>query len=317
MMKPANCHNRNSVLLATCRHILAGLLGCLLLASTLGAQNTPTRSILDPIGRSLQVPLRPQRIIALAPNITEILFDLDLQPQLVGVTRFSDYPPAARNLPKVGSYVRLDLERIVQLRPDLCVGIKDGNPRVVVERLDQMGIPVFAVDPRDLKSLMQAILAMGDLTGKSKRAQAIVGNMRERIENIKAQAALATFRPRVFFQIGIAPIVSVGSDTFIHELITLAGGQNTAAGNTPYPRFNQEQVIALAPDVIIITSMARKAVFEEVRTRWQRWPSIPAVRNEAIYLEQSNLFDRPTPRLVEGLELLFQILQEVRHASQP
>ena len=125
---------------------------------------------------------------------------------------------------------------------------------------------------------------------------------------MKSLISQDTYRPGVFFQIGISPIVSVGTDTFLHELIVLAGGKNLADGKTPYPRFSREQVLALAPEIFIVTSMARQAVFERVKAEWRRWPSMPAVRNERIFLVDSNLFDRPSPRLVDGLEMLIKLI---------
>jgi len=252
----------------------------------------------------LTLSIDPRRVIALAPNITEIVFALKQEHRLVGVTQFSDYPDEARKLAKVGSYVQLDIERIVALRPDLCLAIKDGNPRAVVARLESMQIPVYALDPRNLHSVMETILAIGRLLNAENTARDLVQTMQARIVRVQQKVSQASSRPGVFFQIGISPIVSVGKETFIHELIEMAGGTNLAAGNTPYPRFSREQVLGLSPEVIIITSMARAAVFERVKAEWYRWPSLPAVRNQKIFIADSNLFDRPSPRLVDALELL-------------
>jgi iron complex transport system substrate-binding protein len=128
--------------------------------------------------------------------------------------------------------------------------------------------------------------------------------MRSRIQRVTARLVGTGHRPRVFFQIGDAPIVSVGTKTFAHELIGLAGGDNVAAGKTAYPRFNREQVLALSPDVIVISSMDRAGSIEQARQEWARWPSVPAVRDGRIHLVDSDIFDRPSPRLVEGLEQL-------------
>lgn len=264
--------------------------------------------VTDLLGRSVKVPADPRRVIALAPNITEIIFALKQEHRLKGVTQFSDYPVEARKLPKVGSYVQLDIERIVALKPDLCLAIKDGNPRTVVERLESMGIPVFAVDPRNLHSVMQTILAIGRLMQVEHTARDLVQTLQARVGRIQAKVSQAASRPGVFFQIGVSPIVSVGTDTFIHELIEIAGGTNLAAGNTPYPRFSREQVLGLSPEVIIITSMERAAVFERVKDEWSRWPSMPAVQNRKIFIVDSNLFDRPSPRLVDALELLANLI---------
>ena len=267
-----------------------------------------TTTVTDLLGRQVEVATSPARVIAFAPNITEIIFALGQGSRLVGVTRYSDYPLLAARLPKVGSYVHLDLEKIVALRPDLCIAIKDGNPKVVIDRLEALGIAVYAVDPRDLDTVMETIQQIGNLLGAKERAVELVGSMRSRINRVAERVATATARPRVFFQIGISPIVSVGTETFIHELIELAGGQNVAAGDIAYPRFSREQVLSLSPEVFIITSMARDAIFEKVKADWSRWPNMPAVRDQRLHLVDSNVFDRPSPRLVEALELLVRLI---------
>ena len=268
------------------------------------AANVDARLVRDQSGREVSLPDDPGRVVSLAPSITEIVFALGEGNRLKGVTQHCDFPPEARSLPGIGSYVHPDLERIVALRPDLCIATRDGNPRDVVERLEALGIPVYVVNPRDLDTVVSTLVEVGQLLNAEGRARDLANGMRERIERVKLRVAGAERRPRVFFQIGVVPIVSVGTDTFIHELITTAGGENTAAGPTPYPRFSREQVLMLSPEVIIITSMTRGQVFEEVRDEWKKWDSLPAVRNERIHIVESNLFDRPTPRLIEGLELL-------------
>jgi iron complex transport system substrate-binding protein len=267
-----------------------------------GSAWAQSRTITDLVGRTVTVKTDLQRIVALAPSITEIIFALEQQHRLKGVSRFSDFPAEAKQYPKVGSYVQLDVERIVALQPDICIGIKDGNPIVAVQKLEAMNIPFFAVDPNDLADVMESILAIGDLLGATDKARSIVADMRDRIDVVKQKTKHVLKKPGVFFQIGISPIVSVGNATFINELITLAGGANVAAGANPYPRFSREQVISLGPDVMVISSMARATIFEQVKAQWMQWPAIPAVRNQAIHIAPSNIFDRPTPRLVVGLE---------------
>ncbi len=266
------------------------------------------RTITDQLGRPVSLPDDPQRVVSLAPNITEIIFALGQQHRLKGVTRYSDFPDEATKLPRVGSYVNLDLERIVALKPDLCIAIKDGNPKAVVKRLESLKIPVYAVDPRNLEAVMQTILEIGNLLNAGENANALVQNLRSRIQRVKSLVAKTALKPGVFFQIGISPIVSVGTHTYIHELIGLAGGKNLAQGPTTYPRFSPEQVLSLSPEVFIISSMARTGAFDRVKARWNRWTDLPAVRNERIFLVDSNLFDRPTPRLVDALELLVRLI---------
>jgi iron complex transport system substrate-binding protein len=262
----------------------------------------------DQLGREIRLPDDPRRIVALAPSISEIIFALGQQDRLKGTTQFSNYPPEAANLPKVGSYVRLDLERIVALNPDLCIAIKDGNPKTVIDRLQSLNIPVFAVNPRDLESLLQTILRIGNILNASAKAKTLVEDMRNRMKQVDTLVSRIDRRPRVFIQIGISPIISAGSNTFIHELIVRAGGINVAAGNSAYPHFSREQVLALAPDVLIITTMARSGAFEKAKADWNRLSHMPAVRKKRIYTVNSDVFDRPSPRLFDALEILTRLL---------
>jgi iron complex transport system substrate-binding protein len=286
------------VLFSVITGMIAGHLAC-------GAD---TLAVTDLLGRSMVIPVHPMRVISLAPNITEIVFALGEGSRLVGVTTYSNYPADAEHIPKVGSYVRLDIERIVSLSPDLCLAIKDGNPKEAVTRLESLGIPVYAVDPRNLESVMETLIKIGHLLGADGKARLIVKDMRDRIHRIENRVHQTNDRPRVFFQIGISPIVSVGSQTFIHKLIEQAGGRNVAEGPVPYPRFSKEQVLGLSPEVIIITSMARDAVFDQLKAEWRQWTSLPAVRNNRIFIQESDLFDRPSPRLVDALEVLARLI---------
>ncbi len=271
-------------------------------------KRSDAKTVTDQMGRHVTVPKKPERIVSLAPSITEIIFALDQGHRLKGVTTYSDFPPEAQKLPKVGSYVQLNLEKIVALKPDLCIAIKDGNPVAVARRLESLKIPVYAVNPRNLETVIQTVQEIGGLLNVQEKADQLVQSMNRRIQQVKSLVAQTVYRPRVFFQIGVSPIVSVGTHTFSNELIVLAGGKNVAQGPIAYPRYSIEQVLALSPEVIIITSMARAAIFKQVKAQWNRWPSLPAVRNHRIYVEDSNLFDRPTPRLVEGLELMVRLI---------
>ena len=264
--------------------------------------------VTDLLGRRMTIPQNPGRVVSLAPNITEIVYAQGQAHRLVGATTYSDYPAAAGTLPKVGSYVHLDLERIVSLAPDLCLAIKDGNPIAAISRLEYLGIPVYAVDPRDLESVMDTLSRIGGLLQADKEAEKLVLGMRHRIQIVENLVAKTLNRPGLFFQIGVSPIVSVGTNTFIHELIVRSGARNLAEGNIPYPRFSKEQVLGMSPDIIIITSMSRKAVFEKIKQDWYQWTNLPAVKNNRIYFKDSSLFDRPSPRLVDALEIMVRLV---------
>lgn len=258
--------------------------------------------VVDQVGRKVNVPVEPVRVLALAPNVAEIIYLLGQEKRLKGATQYSNHPKEAEKLPRIGSYVRLDVEKIVALKPDLCIGTRDGNPINTVERLESLGIPVYVVDPQSLSSIMDAVTRLGILLGASDRASLIVNDMNERIDIIEKRVAQASGKPGVFFQIDAAPIISAGSNTFIHELITRAGGRNLAAGDNPYPRYNWEDILRLQPEIAIIASMAGGHPASELRSGWLKWPQLKAVKNNRVYVVEADLIDRPTPRLVDGLE---------------
>lgn len=268
-------------------------------------------TLTDEAGREVRVPNRSDRIVSLAPSITEVLFALGAGPRVVGVTQFSNYPPEATRLPKVGSYVNLSIEKILALRPDLVIGIRDGNPKAVVDRLTELGVPCYIVDPKSLQGVITTVRNIGRAVGREEAAAKIAGQMASRIREVERRVA-GLARPRVFYQIGVEPIVSAGQGTFPNILIETAGGKNVAADMAAYPQLNVEQVLVARPEVIILTSMTREYDFERVKGFWGRWPGLPAVTAARIYVVDSDLMDRPSPRIVEGLEILARLIHPGR-----
>lgn len=293
-----------------CRAWIVSAILFSVMAATVFAMTTETavRTVVDHTGRSVRVPVSPAAVVALAPSVTEIVFALGRQDRLKGVTTFSDFPEAAEKLPKIGSYIHPDMERIVSLAPDLCIAVKDGNPKQVVMRLEAMVIPVYAVNPRCLESVMASIIDIGGLLDASERAEEIVADMRRRMDRVSTRVAGIKDRPGVFFQINASPVVSAGNDTFIHELIVRAGGRNLAGDQPSYPRFNMEQVLLLSPDIIIVTTMSGKGESDALVDEWRRWSRLPAVKNERVFVVDSGLFDRPGPRLIDALEFLVRLI---------
>lgn len=283
--------------------VLLAFVALLPLAKTLEA-----RELVDQVGRRVEVPDRPARIISLMPSLTEIVYELGAGERLVGATQYSTSPPPAARLPRVGSYVHLDVEKIVRLRPDLCLAVRDGNPLHVIERLESLAIPVYTVDPRDLTEIIESIELLGEALAREQEAGRLAGEMRHRLKAVTGKVAGIGSRPGVFFQIDAAPIISAGTDTFIDHLINRAGGRNLAAGPTRYPRYSWEDILVMEPEVVIIASMAGGFSEEELKASWQKWPQIPAVKNRRLFVVEADLFDRPTPRMIEGLETLLPLI---------
>lgn len=262
----------------------------------------------DEVGREVLFPFPPKRIISLAPNITEILFDLGLDEEIVGVSVHCNFPEKAKTKPRVGSYISLDYEKIISLKPDLIIATGAGNTREMVERLEKLGLPAYVIFPKNLEGILLSIDHIGQVVDRKREALRIIQDMkRKRAKIINLMQDVP--RTRVFLQIGEAPMVTVGKGSFADDLIRLSGGENVAGDEKKmYPRFGMEEILKRAPEVIIITSMNTGADYEKVLQDWSRWGTIPAVKNGRIHLIDSDLIDRPSPRIMDGLEEMARIL---------
>ncbi|MBN2568750.1 MAG: cobalamin-binding protein [Deltaproteobacteria bacterium] len=260
----------------------------------------------DEIGRSVTIEENPGRIVSLAPDITETLFALGLENEVVGVTLFSNYPEAAAKKPKVGSFVNLSIENIVALSPDLVIATANGNRKKTILKLEEMGIPVYVTYPKDFDDIFRMIVNIGRITGREDVAKNLVESLLQKVDKISSMTG--TKKPKVLFQIGIDPIVSVGRDTIHNRLITLAGGINILEDvEIEYPRVSMEKVIIKRPEIIVISSMRRGGEFIRERDRWNLWKDIPAVRSGRVHIIDSDLTDHFSPRIVEGLEELVRV----------
>jgi iron complex transport system substrate-binding protein len=155
---------------------------------------------------------------------------------------------------------------------------------------------------------MDTITRLGSLLRAEQAAKELVSDMEKRIGRVQARVKKGDHRPRVFFQIDAEPLFSAGTDTFIHELIELAGGINTTAGEVSYPRYSWEDIIVLQPEIVMISSMAGGLAPEYLLNSWKKWNLLSAVKNDKVFVVDAELFDRPTPRLIDGLEVIAAII---------
>lgn len=280
----------------------------LLMIMAISSAPAQTREMTDLAGRQVHLPKEPQRVVSLAPSITELIYALDREEILKGTTQFSNHPLKARDLPRVGSYARPDMELILGLKPDLILAIRDGNPRHVIERLQALNIPVFVLDSRNIEEIILSIEALGEILDARGQASMLIKDMRKRIKRAQQKVAKTDFRPNVFFQADANPVIGVGESTFINEIIKLSGGKNAIAGASGYPRMGWEDILRINPEVVIIASMAGGKNKDQLLGSWRRWPQLRAVQNDRIYVVDADIFERPTHRLVEGLEILMGII---------
>jgi iron complex transport system substrate-binding protein len=258
----------------------------------------------DEIGRIVRITNSPKRIVSMAPNLTEILFALGLREEIVGVTDFCDYPEAALTKQRIGGFVNPSIEKIVSLKPDLILGIRDGNRMDTVRRLSDLGLSVYVVDPAGFDGVVKTIENIGEVVRRREKSTEIIRKITKKKEAV-VRLTQSLPKRKVFFQVGFSPIVTVGKGSLGDDLIRLAGGRSISENESgSYPVYGVETILSKAPEVIILSSMDSKRDYLNLIRMWQSWKELPAVKTNAIYVIDSNLVDRPTPRVVEGLEAM-------------
>ena len=264
---------------------------------------SPARTVTDETGRRVTVSDKPQRIVSLAPGITETLYALGLDAKIAGVTTFCDWPAAARNKTKIGGFTNPSIEKIVSLKPDLILATADGNRKDTVQQLEKLGLTVYVTNPQDTHGVLQSILHIGEITGQEKAAAILVEKLQWRLNHITRQTRHKR-KPRVFFQLGWEPIVTAGRGTLINEVIERAGGVNVAGRDMAnYPRYSAEGIIGASPDIIVFAPMViHDNKFAVVKKFWHKFGEVPAVKNNKIYPIDANLINRASPRIVDAVE---------------
>lgn len=253
------------------------------------------------------LPTRAERIISLAPNLTEILFALGLEEEIVRVTLYSDYPPAAAKKPKAGTFWQPNIEAIIAARPDLIVTLGFEQQKNLAERLKRINYNCLIVNIKKVKGLFEAIETIGTATGKQLEANELVTNIRNNLDKLSALIGTEA-KVRVLWVVQREPLRVAGRDTFINEMIELAGGEN-AIGPTlhKYPPIGAEQVIACGADVIIEPSMQQRDLTAQQNSAlqyWSKFENLPAVANKRIYVIHGDIVSRLGPRLYEGIETI-------------
>lgn len=253
----------------------------------------------------------PERIVSLAPSITEILFELGLNEKIVGVTDFCNYPEEAKKKPKIGGFFNPNIEIIVSLKPDLVIGIPNlGNKRIIKD-LSSLNTPTLMVKSFLINDILNSILMIGKTTGVMSRAEDLVLDLRKGMEKIE-DLIQGSKKIKALFVFSYEPLIVAGKETFVDELISLAGGINIVSDvKGRYSRYSIEEVISKEPEVIITTVHGNSSYLlkesENVRG-WERWKDLPAVKSGRIYAVDKDFFFRPGPRFVLGLEKIAEII---------
>ncbi len=256
--------------------------------------------------RATVIKSRPERIVSIGPSNTEFLFALGAGERVVGVDDFSNFPAEASSREKVGG-VKVSLEKVVSLRPDLVVTVKfsDGT----IEGIAASGIPVLVIDPQRLLDIPRTAVVLGTAVGAD--GQALASDIDRKLEALRARTASITPKPRVFHEVDAsdpAKPFTVGPGSFIHELIEIAGGTNIAARTgSAYPQLSVEEIVSADPEVIVLGDADYGVTAEQVAAR-PGWSGVTAVRTGRVLPVSGDLVSRPGPRVVEAAELYAKIL---------
>ncbi len=263
----------------------------------------------DDSDAEVRLPRLAMRVIALAPNTAETLLAIGAGSRLVGTVQYSDYPSAAKLVPRVGSSAQLDMEAIVALKPDLVIGWRTGNAPAHIEKIRQLGIPVYLNEPGHIDDIAHDMERYGVLLGEPKAAQAAAA-YRSRLAALRARYSA---RPalRVFYQIWKDPLMTVGGAQIISDAIRLCGGENVFGQLSQMaPVVTVESVLAADPDLIVASGL------DETRPEWlddwRRWPQLKAVARDNLYFIPPDIIQRHTPRLLDGTEMLCRQLETAR-----
>jgi iron complex transport system substrate-binding protein len=248
----------------------------------------------------------PQRVVSLAPSVTETVFALGFGNRLVAVTTHCDYPAGAQKLPKIGGFMSPSLEMIVAVRPDLVLGVNGATDPVKAREMERLGLKVTLISLASVGEILNSIESIARLLGSPEAGEKLVERITRQFAGVKRRLAGAP-RRATLLAVGLRPLVAVGGKNYIDELITLAGGENIA-GNAPQPWLNlpDEYVVAKAPQVIIEAGMGSER--SESAQHWADLKSIPAVKERRVYAYRSDKILRPGPRIGEGLEEIARLV---------
>ena len=261
----------------------------------------------DDYGHVVALGAPARRIVSLAPHLTELVYAAGAGERLVGALEHSDYPREARALPRVGSETGIDIEALMALRPDLVVAWPNAGSVRTVNRIAELGLPVFRSEPRELGDIASTLERFGVLAGTAERAREAAEAFRKRAATLEARYSQRP-KVRVFYQVWDRPLITVNGDHVISKVMRMCGGENVFA-SLPLiaPQIDREAVVRADPQAIISSGASLEG--------WKAFPGLAAVKNAHLYAIAPDLIQRHTPRLLDGAERLCALLEQVRARS--
>ncbi|CAD6363901.1 cobalamin-binding protein [Shewanella putrefaciens] len=249
-----------------------------------------------------------KRIIALSPHAVEMLYAIGAGDTIVAATDYADYPEAAKKIPRIGGYYGIQMERVMELNPDLIVVWDSGNKAEDINQLRTLGFNLYGSDPKTLEGVAKELEELGQLTGHVEEASKAAAAYRAELIRLRVENAKKS-EPKVFYQLWSTPLMTVSKNSWIQEIMSVCHGQNVFYdADSDYPQVSLENVLLTLPDVILQSE-------EEGNVKgvdWRQWPEIPAVKNQHIYQLNADLLHRATPRALLGVQALCDALDKAR-----
>lgn len=272
-------------------------------------------NVVDDAGRQVVLDAPATRIISLAPHITELLFAAGAGSRIVGTVEYSDFPEQAKQIERIGNHSTIDLERLAVLKPDLIIAWQGGNPKRALVKLETMGYPMFYSDPHTMDDITSSMRRFAKLAGTQRIAAGAIERFKTQYRQLKARYA-GKPTVSVFYEIWNQPMMTVNGQHLISEVIRVCGGRNVFAElDKLAPNVAVEPVLAANPQVIIASSNNGKA--PAWLSDWENWSDLDAVRYNNLFYVDWNHINRSSPRIVEGVKDVCELLETARkHMSQ-
>ena len=262
-----------------------------------------TREITDDLGRRIKIPVRVERAVSLAPNLTENIFAVGAGYRLIGVTSFCNYPAEAQEVQKVGDTISPNIETIIALKPQIVFVSTASQIETFTKTLETQGITVFVTNPKDLNGVLANLKQLGEIFGTEEKANALIGELQKRIAAVDARVRDKA-KTKTFVQISKEPLFTIGKESFLTEIIERAGGASvTRDVATAYPKISKETALALDPEVIVLSESPDNTEPNEV------FKNSPALKNGKVFKIGADILSRPGPRIVDALEQIAEALR--------
>ncbi|MFT5850616.1 MAG: vitamin B12 transport system substrate-binding protein [Colwellia sp.] len=251
-----------------------------------------------------------KRIVALAPHIVEMLFDIGAGDKIVGAVAYSDYPKAALDIPRVGSYHGMQIEKLLALNPDLVIVWKSGNSQSDIDKMKRLGLKIVFSNPVDIADVATELRYFGGLTGHQQQAESVALAYEQRLKKLRLDNKTKQAIP-VFYQLWSEPMMTINGTTWINQLIEVCQGVNVFKDNpTPYPKISTENVIVAQPHLMILPD--ENSDKPQPIIDWQKWPEIPAVKNNKFIHVDADLLHRFSTRMLSGVADMCEKIDQQR-----